>query len=167
MLARTVAAGCESWVKTLPRCWSTCGPASRFSGMCVRAELRCLRPDRAGTGALAAYQSWTRRVRAARACASVEVCPPLAALPAVGDLCPRRRRSRPLDARRMGRWLLPVRYRTTKSFRSPSRSNWGPPSAGAIHIELPSGLVFGFWVTVWQLFPNLIRIHPRLCGVLE
>jgi hypothetical protein len=32
-----VVAGCASWGKMWPRCWSTCGPASRSSAMCVRS----------------------------------------------------------------------------------------------------------------------------------
>ena len=75
------------------------GDPSRAS----EAELRGLRPDRAGTGAIAAHRSRTRRTGIAGACAGVEVCRSHAALSAVGDLCPRRRRSGPLHAGRMGR----------------------------------------------------------------
>lgn len=35
--APTAAAGCESWARMLPRCWSGCGLASRLSAMCARS----------------------------------------------------------------------------------------------------------------------------------
>jgi hypothetical protein len=44
----------------------------------------------------------SRRSRAAGACSGREVCGPSSALPAVGGLCARRRRSRPLDHGRLG-----------------------------------------------------------------
>jgi hypothetical protein len=35
--APTAVEGCASWGKMWPRCWSTCGPASRSSAMCGRS----------------------------------------------------------------------------------------------------------------------------------
>jgi hypothetical protein len=48
----------------------------------AEAELRCLRPHRAGSRAIPSYRPWTRRPWAVGPCARVEVCGSLAALPA-------------------------------------------------------------------------------------
>ena len=48
-----------------------------------QAELRCLRPHRAGCGAFPTHRPRTRRAGTARACAGVEICRSSAALSAV------------------------------------------------------------------------------------
>jgi len=58
------------------------------------AELRWLRPDRAGSGAVPAHRSWPRRSRSAGSCAGRQVCGLASSLPPVRDLQPRGRRSR-------------------------------------------------------------------------
>ena len=71
----------------------------------VRPKLSCrvLRDDRAGADAVAADRTRPARSRPARACAGVEVLRPYAAAPPGRHLCPRRRRTRSLDAGRLGR----------------------------------------------------------------
>jgi len=58
------------------------------------AELRWLRPDRVGSGAVPAHRSWPRRSRSAGSCAGRQVCGLASSLPPVRDLQPRGRRPR-------------------------------------------------------------------------
>jgi transposase len=85
----TAVAGCASWGRMSPRCWSGCGALLQGHPSCApEAELQACDKIVQASAPSRTIDRGPRRIGLARLCAGLEVFVSLAALPVVRDLCP-------------------------------------------------------------------------------